>query len=440
MSATSLTSTLPTTTEHVGIFARRVHGWSWQAFSVGMGTGAVYVSLIDIHLPTLLVTHIATAFLLLSILIFLVNLVALALQAVLYPPRSLKLMTDPKKAVLVPLSVLSLETIIIGIVKNAVPDSHISMNTAYALFWTYVFSSVLACFPMLMTWFNNGHDVTDFTPGKLMLVGVVTANVLDDIPPTENRAIGVLLVGYFFQGLGTFITLLFLSIYFVRLVSTGFMKGPDANAAFVAVGPPGFTALALLGMGIHARDILPAHHLICTEAGDVFYAVSALASLMLFGLAVFLFLFGALPWWSKLRTSPNSATRENSKSRSRLQGVLGCWSLTFPNVGWIATVRVLGDTFSIPGFYTLHLILVVAMCLVWLTLFVLTMTAFWKGDILLSEESLVLRDRNHFAGDACPQGNGTGSDGAEMDNIAHPNLMHVPTLQGDLEQGPSPND
>lgn len=27
----------------VGRIARRVHGWSWQAFPVGMGTGAVYV-------------------------------------------------------------------------------------------------------------------------------------------------------------------------------------------------------------------------------------------------------------------------------------------------------------------------------------------------------------------------------------------------------------
>ena len=29
----------------VGRIARRVHGWSWQAFPVGMGTGAVYVLL-----------------------------------------------------------------------------------------------------------------------------------------------------------------------------------------------------------------------------------------------------------------------------------------------------------------------------------------------------------------------------------------------------------
>ena len=34
-----------TRVQRVGHVARRVHGWSWQAFPVGMGTGAVYVNL-----------------------------------------------------------------------------------------------------------------------------------------------------------------------------------------------------------------------------------------------------------------------------------------------------------------------------------------------------------------------------------------------------------
>jgi len=37
----------------------------------------------------------------------------------------------------------------------------------------------------------------------MMLVGVIAFNVLRVIPPEEPRAIGVLLVGYAFQGLGT---------------------------------------------------------------------------------------------------------------------------------------------------------------------------------------------------------------------------------------------
>lgn len=51
-----------------------------------------------------------------------------------------------------------------------------------------------------------------------MLVGIVAFNVLDVIPATETRAIGILLTGYFFQGLGTFMTLFYICIYFVRSI------------------------------------------------------------------------------------------------------------------------------------------------------------------------------------------------------------------------------
>lgn len=61
-------------------------------------------------------------------------------------------------------------------------------------------------------------------------------------------------------------------------------------------------------------------------------------------------------------------------------------------VGWIATIRVLGDIFDIKGFFTLHLIFAILMCLTWVVLFVLTVTAFWKGLIFRSKEEDVLKD------------------------------------------------
>ena len=41
-----------------------------------------------------------------------------------------------------------------------------------------------------------------------------------------------------------------------RVLQTGFMEGHQANGAFVACGPPGFTALALINLGSHARKML----------------------------------------------------------------------------------------------------------------------------------------------------------------------------------------
>lgn len=93
----------------------------------------------------------------------------------------------------------------------AVPSGHINPDLIYDLFWVYVSFSLLVCFPMLMIWFNKPHDLTTFTPAwaflifPMMLVGVIAFNVLRVIPPEEPRAVGVLLVGYAFQGLGTIV-------------------------------------------------------------------------------------------------------------------------------------------------------------------------------------------------------------------------------------------
>jgi len=73
------------------------------------------------------------------------------------------------------------------------------------------------------------------------------------------------------------------------------------------------------------------------------------------------------------------------------------WALTFPNVGWISSLRVLGDTLQIPGFFVLHAIMAVVMCAVWVVLFGLTALAFWKGQIFLAAEADVLRDEKRVA-------------------------------------------
>lgn len=75
------------------------------------------------------------------------------------------------------------------------------------------------------------------------------------------------------------------------------------------------------------------------------------------------------------------------------------WALTFPNVGWISTLRVLGDTLQIPGFFVLHTIMAILMVTVWVVLFGLTAVAFWKGKIFLAAEVDVLRDEKRLSDD-----------------------------------------
>ncbi|EKM52736.1 uncharacterized protein PHACADRAFT_126777 [Phanerochaete carnosa HHB-10118-sp] len=373
------------TKQAVGCLARRIHGWTWQSFPIGMGTGAVYVTLSGTKHHTRALTIVEGIFYAINIALFLVNTTTLLLQAILYPRRAWRLLTDPGKGIFAPLIVLSLATIIIGTINYAVPSNIVHAHHIYHAFWCYVVFATIVCFPMLMIWFNKPHDLSEFTPAwaflifPMMLIGVVASNVLKIMSLSDPKAVGVLLVGYFFQGLGFFMTFFYICIYIIRcVVDTGFLEGHQANGAFVACGPPGFTALALINLGKQAQTILPANGLVTPQAGEIWYASSALAGLLLFGLAVFFFVFGALPYWFKMH--------------KRLDEILGCWALTFPNVGWISVIRVLGDIFDIPGFYVWHLVMAIVMCVVWLVLFVLTGVAFWKGLIFMADAEEVLKD------------------------------------------------
>lgn len=82
-------------------------------------------------------------------------------------------------------------------------------------------------------------------------------------------------------------------------------------------------------------------------------------------------------------------------------------------VGWISTLRVLGDIFEIRGFFILHSIMTIIMCLTWLVLFVLTAVAFYKGKIFISDEETVLKDTLERHGPSVC----TNSEGATCDKV-----------------------
>ena len=45
---------------------------------------------------------------------------------------------------------------------------------------------------------------------------------------------------------------------------------------------------------------LPVYHFVSPLAGEVWYAASVMAAILLWGLAIFFFVFGIIPWWFKL--------------------------------------------------------------------------------------------------------------------------------------------
>lgn len=108
----------------VGALARRIHGWSWQAFPVGMGTGAVYVTMSGVKERSQVLSQVETFFYFLNMALFVLNTTTLILQAIgtsfhsllaaltlispkVYPRQAVRLLKDPVKGIFVPLVVRS---------------------------------------------------------------------------------------------------------------------------------------------------------------------------------------------------------------------------------------------------------------------------------------------------------------------------------------------
>lgn len=166
-----------------------------------------------------------------------------------YPRQAQRLITDPSKNIFVPLVVLSFATLIIGTINYAVVPGYIHPDLVYGLFWLYVALAVLVTFPLLMLWFNRPHDITTFTPAwmflifPLMLVGVVAFNVLKIMDPSDARTVGILYVGYFFQGIGSFVAMFYIAIYILRLM----MASPNLPSMLAVTADTDMATDGLLG-------------------------------------------------------------------------------------------------------------------------------------------------------------------------------------------------
>ncbi|KAH9444210.1 hypothetical protein Pst134EB_026588 [Puccinia striiformis f. sp. tritici] len=113
------------------------------------------------------------------------------------------------------------------------------------LFWIYVTFAISVAITVLTIWFSSPRNPTAaMTPAwafpvfPLLLTGVVTFNVLRIVPLTDPRAVSIFVTGFLMFGAGAFMCIFYLAIFLLRIMTTGFLDGHQANGAFIAAGPP----------------------------------------------------------------------------------------------------------------------------------------------------------------------------------------------------------
>jgi tellurite resistance protein TehA-like permease len=79
-----------------------------------------------------------------------------------------------------------------------------------------------------------------------MLTGTFASQIVSTQPPQHQATI--IVAGITMQGLGWMVSFLMYGIYITRLMQHGLPEPKMRPGMFIAVGPPSFTGLALIGM------------------------------------------------------------------------------------------------------------------------------------------------------------------------------------------------
>lgn len=238
----------------------------------------------------------------------------------------------PTESLFIPTFFLAIGIIIVGMKQYA----HIGdwMATVLrVLFWIYfVVSFCLAVIQYVVIFTGKPHTIQSMTPAwilpvfPIMLAGPI-ANSVVALQDTV-QGIPIIIAGVAAQGLGFTISILMYANYIGRLMSYGLPQKNARPGMFIAVGPPSFTALALIGLSNEAVRLFPSDFISTSVNVPEVLRVMALFT------GIFLWLVGL--WFFAI-----SFVATALGIREGISFHLTWWALIFPNVGFtLGTIQI----------------------------------------------------------------------------------------------------
>ena len=241
-------------------------------------------------------------------------------------------LTHPTESLFASTSLISLASIIASIAHYGIPECGPWLITAVrVVFWIFYAVSWLSAIVQYVHLFTNPSlRIQDMTPAwdlpifPVMLTGTVASAAAPFQP--AYQAVPMIVAGTLAQGLGFLVSILMYASYLRRMIQYGFPSPGSRPAMFIAVGPPSFTGLALIGMA----NAWPADHY--DFFGDAEMTRVALR-IISFVTAVFIWSLGF--WFFCIAVASTLMVARELKFK------LNWNAFVFPNVGFtIATIEI----------------------------------------------------------------------------------------------------
>lgn len=344
-------------------------------FTMTMGTGVVALILPEFPFAQGFLWQLATLLWQFNMLLFITFMTLYVLRWLIYPQEAKQIFSHPAMALFLGTIPMGLATILNGFLKYGVAIyGEAAIQIAQLLWFVDVILAVgigiLVPFCMFHKQEHQLHTMTAMwlLPIVACEVAATSGGLLLAHMEASQQAIGILFASYMLWGMSVLPAFGILTILMLRLALHKLPSKELAITGWLALGPIGTGALALLVLGAQAPQVLTLIHL--ESLGVFFQNAGIVASFMLLGFGV---------WWfaiAVLTTLKHAATE--------LPFNLGWWGLTFPLGVFTLAILNVGHQLQVDFIVDTGLAFAAILMMLWVMVMFKTVQGIYQGNLFFS--------------------------------------------------------
>ena len=344
-------------------------------FTVSMGTGVVALIVSEFPMIKALTWQLGTGLWYFNILLFVLFSVLYGLRWAFYLHEAKQIFQHPSMSLFLGTIPMALATILNGFLKYG---QFIYGDTAVQIAQTLWYADVVLA--LLVAWAvpfamyrHQEHALQQMTAVWLLPivaceVAASSGGLLLGHLAADTHAVAILLGSYVLWGVSVLPAFAILTILMLRLVLHKLPEKELAVSSWLALGPIGTAALALLVLGHQAPTLMASLGLV--QLGQLFQQAGILASLILLG-------FGL--WWLGIAVL---TTLHHAKQD--LPFNLGWWGLTFPLGVYTLAILTLAQQLNLAFLYAVGYAFAAILMLLWSLVATKTAQGFYQGHLFFS--------------------------------------------------------
>ncbi|WP_281199575.1 TDT family transporter [Acinetobacter johnsonii] len=344
-------------------------------FTVSMGTGVVALIVSEFPMLKALTWQLGTGLWYFNILLFVLFSVLYGLRWAFYPHEAKQIFQHPSMSLFLGTIPMALATILNGFLKYGQPIyGDTAVQIAQMLWYADVVLAILVAWAVPFAMYRHQeHALQQMTAVWLLPivaceVAASSGGLLLGHLAADTYTVAILLGSYVLWGVSVLPAFAILTILMLRLVLHKLPEKELAVSSWLALGPIGTAALALLVLGHQAPTLMASLGL--AQLGQLFQQAGILASLILLG-------FGL--WWLGIAVL---TTLHHAKQD--LPFNLGWWGLTFPLGVYTLAILTLAQQLNLAFLYAVGYAFATILMLLWSLVATKTAHGFYQGHLFFS--------------------------------------------------------